>query len=492
MKGNIRMYKNLIAIEQNEMASYPPIEELLYPEEQYIELPFKFERFAANNYPFSMLRDCFKRMGFDSANIGTAKWNPLCEIISPGNSVLIKPNLVVDKNESGNGTECLYTQASVVAAVIPYVIKALNGDGTIIIADAPMQECNFEKLIDQSGYNSIIDYYLAHNIDIKLYDLRGLRTKVIHGIHQQEQTGRNGILVSLGDDSEHAELDTELIQRERVTNYDPDELSKHHNGEKHEYLVAKEALFADVIIGMPKPKSHRLAGATISMKNFVGIATRKEYLPHHRIGDKPSSGDEYNRKSLLLRLNSILLDKKNKLMTRKNYSISQFVLFLSKACSWTDRNIGTKEQNRVGAWYGNDTIWRTIMDLNRIVTYTDKHGIMQNSKQRTVIVVADMITIGEHEGPCYPEPYNAGIIAVGTNQVMFDETIATLMGFDTLKMPLFRNVRNDNRFRLVDDSIAMITSNNPKWDKKYFSDFHGAETMKVEPTAGWKGHIELE
>lgn len=35
-----------------------------------------------------------------------------------------------------------------------------------------------------------------------------------------------------------------------------------------------------------------------------------------------------------------------------------------------------------GSRYGNDTIWRKIIDLNRIMIYADQNGIMTDKVQR--------------------------------------------------------------------------------------------------------------
>ncbi len=75
----------------------------------------------------------------------------------------------MNKNHNKFGRElCLYTHPSVVAAVIDYVIIALNGIGIVIIGDAQMQECDFNYLLKDSGYHLLIDYYKEKKIDIEI------------------------------------------------------------------------------------------------------------------------------------------------------------------------------------------------------------------------------------------------------------------------------------------------------------------------------------
>lgn len=484
-----------VSIEKEENVKYPKKEEMLYPNKQYEELPFKYERISENNKIFEMVRESFHRLKMDNENYGTKKWNPFVEIIKEGNTVLLKPNLVLEKNHGGFGEECLYTNPSIVAAVIPYILKALNGKGKIIVADAPVQSCDFKKLINESGYKNLIDYYKEKQVNIELKDLRGLISKEENGILKQEIVKENdgGILVDIATESEHAKLNKNDLNKIRITNYNPHELLKHHNENKHEYLISKEALEADVIIDMPKPKAHRKAGVTISLKNFVGVNTRKEYLPHHRFGDKEHGGDEYKRKSILLVISSKLLDISNILKSSKKYTIGNIICKCAIACERIDKKFFSKEENREGSWYGNDTIWRTIIDINKIIKYADKQGNLKEKEQRKIFAIADMIVVGEKEGPLLPYPKYAGMIAMGENLVCFDEIVATIMGLDIKKIQLFKHTREKRKYPLVEDNeYGIIISNDNALNNKTIEQITKNEAINIEPSSGWKGHIELE
>lgn len=63
----------------------------------------------------------------------------------------------------------------------------------------------------------------------------------------------------------------------------------HHVG-VHQYLLAKAVLEADVVINLPKLKTHKKAGVTCALKNLIGIHGNKEYSPHHRVGDPRPEG----------------------------------------------------------------------------------------------------------------------------------------------------------------------------------------------------------
>lgn len=483
-----------ISIEKYNDVNYPSKNEMLYPNKNYIELPFEFENYSENNKIFEMVRDGLKDLKMDIENYGKKEWNPFKGIIKEDNNVLIKPNLVMHKNGAGFGEECLYTSPSLVAAIIPYIYKALNGKGKITIADAPMQSCDFQKLIEDSGYKELVQYYKNKGINIELKDLRGLISKEENGVLKQEISSENsgGVIVDLGKNSEHAKLDKKQLRKIRITNYNPDELLQHHNINKHEYFIAKEALEADVIIDMPKPKAHRKAGVTISLKNFVGINTRKEYLPHHRFGDKKHGGDEYEKNSLLLKISSRLLDLRNMLQYKKMYILAKIINKISNICERADKKFFSKEQNREGSWHGNDTIWRTIIDINRIIKYADKEGKLCDTPQRKIFAIADMIIVGEKEGPLLPSPKYGGIIAMGEDLVCFDEVVATILGLDINKIPLFQHLREKRKYPIVkENEHALIVSNSEKLNNKAISQITKEETINIEPSSGWKGYIEI-
>ncbi len=483
-----------ISIEKYNDVNYPSKNEMLYPNKNYIELPFEFENYSENNKIFEMVRDGLKDLKMDIENYGKKEWNPFKGIIKEDNNILIKPNLVMHKNGAGFGEECLYTSPSLVAAIIPYIYKALNGKGKITIADAPMQSCDFQKLIEDSGYKELVQYYKNKGINIELKDLRGLISKEENGVLKQEISSENsgGVIVDLGKNSEHAKLDKKQLRKIRITNYNPDELLQHHNINKHEYFIAKEALEADVIIDMPKPKAHRKAGVTISLKNFVGINTRKEYLPHHRFGDKKHGGDEYEKNSLLLKISSRLLDLRNMLQYKKMYILAKIINKISNICERADKKFFSKEQNREGSWHGNDTIWRTIIDINRIIKYADKEGKLCDTPQRKIFAIADMIIVGEKEGPLLPSPKYGGIIAMGEDLVCFDEVVATILGLDINKIPLFQHLREKRKYPIVkENEHALIVSNSEKLNNKAISQITKEETINIEPSSGWKGYIEI-
>lgn len=471
--------------------SYPDKNTLFRPSQRYPE--YIFDEIESNNKNeiYDMVREAFCLLGFDKENYGHSGWNPLGYLVKPGYTVLIKPNMVMERNLiPQNGTECLYTNPSVVAAIIDYVCIALKGKGKIIIGDAPMQECKFDLLLDQSGYSMLINWYKKHGVNIDIVDFRELKSSIEHGIHVQSiNENAKGKVIDLGDNSEFSVLKDGDYSKLRVTNYDPTILTQHHTSKKNEYYISDYVLNADVIINVPKPKSHRKAGATIAMKNLIGINVRKEFLPHHSIGSKSENGDEYLQKDKIHALRSKMLDKMNHNSFNGKIVKAQIERIIIKGLSMIKPPLDYKE----GSWYGNNTISKTIIDLNKILIYADKHGVMRDEQQRKILIVADMIVSGEKEGPVAPTEKQVGTIAIGTNQVCFDEAIATLMGFDISLIPTMSNARNVvGKYSLCKDQYPLYISNSEKINGKSIDDIRYDDTYKFEPTSGWKGHIELK
>jgi len=269
-----------------------PVNSLALPEERYPEYPWRDFKGNERNDVYRMVRDIFINIGLDKENIGKSNWNPLGDYIDSGNTVLIKPNLVKHINlaetDMKRGMECLITHPSITRCVFDYVCIALKGKGKIIIADAPIQDCNFDEMLNNSGYGELFEYIKSletEALKIEIGDLRG--TRRIREEKYRRQVDREdlqwpGCIVDIKDNSNF----TNVIKKSklRITNYHGRDTVAHHKDDKNEYCISEAALRADVIINLVKPKTHRIAGYTAALKNMIGINTRKEYLPHHRKG----------------------------------------------------------------------------------------------------------------------------------------------------------------------------------------------------------------
>ena len=153
--------------------------------------------------------------GLDAEHYGTAQWNPMGEWIKPGQTVLLKPNWVDHKNNNPNVDDnlaCLVTNPSVVRVVIDYVYIALKGSGRIIVADAPMQQCDLQQMFVTVGYDKLFDFYRnVVGVEIEVQDLRKYSiASISRGIFTAPSMTENSagsFVVQLDSLSMHAEND---------------------------------------------------------------------------------------------------------------------------------------------------------------------------------------------------------------------------------------------------------------------------------------------
>ena len=480
--------QNKLYVYRNENLSYPSEENGFSPSESFPE--YRFSTIAESRNPvYPAIRQSLYALGLDRAHYGTSEWNPFGEVIRSGNTVLIKPNLVRHQNPNG-GLDCLVTHPSVVRAVIDYCLIALKGSGHLIVGDAPVQSCDFESLLQNSGYQRLIEYYQAQGIDIEWVDFRGtISTHGKNGVLLQrsdKERHDKSKIVDLGKESAFYPLSSEEQKKLRITNYSSEEISKHHFGKRHEYCISDYVLCADVIMNIPKPKTHRKAGITACLKNMVGINVEKDYLPHHRKGGKKGGGDEYPKDTAFLRLQTSLNERIDNANAQQHYNAVRMWHTLQMGLSAWGKIIHQKKNNpyREGSWYGNDTIWRTISDLNRIVLYADKNGIMQKTPQRKMFCVADMVVAGQGEGPLAPTPNPMGTLILGEDAIGIDRTVAALFGLDFKAFPSINRVIFGEAFRL-ENRDSEIESNDPKLNAKKVGEVDYTGFSRVKLPSGW-------
>lgn len=462
------------------------------PPQKYPEYPYAEEvmQLNHNNQVYETIRNIFIACKFDWEHVGQKEWNPLGMYVLPGDTVLLKPNLVRDINVQEEnlqkGLDCMITHPSIVRVLFDYVYIALSGKGKIIIADAPVQGCDFKKLLENSGYGLLFKYFKEKETDNLKVDIADLRDTIIYWDNGRKRQKDNenrkykGVVIDLGTESYFQTIESK--KKLRVTDYAAEDTIAHHNNGKNEYCISSALLEADVVINIVKPKTHRIAGYTASLKNMVGICTRKEYLPHHRQGEKKKGGDEYGEGHLLWKyLNS----KGNDV---KNWALKRHYHFISDTANAFARKIGIaldhREVNRkkFGFWYGNDTIWRTILDVNRIVYYCNKDGVMQYDKQRTVLHFGDMIVCGEKEGPLHPSYKKVGGILFSDNPVAFDFCVTKLMGLDYQIFPTLINALNDRKLNTEAADEINLRSNRDEFSQRAIDI---TKNFGFELSSGW-------
>ncbi len=181
-------------------------------------------------------------------------------------------------------------------------------------------------------------------------------------------------------------------------------------------------------------------------KTLIGINGNKEYLPHHRVGGSKRGGDCYPGNGAVKRALEYLSDRQN---LTSSYAAGMLWRLLFAVFARTSRAQGDRTGTD-GSWSGNDTIWRTCLDLNRILLYGRSDGTMSDEIQRRVIHVADAVVAGQGNGPLAPQPLSLGLMLGGNNAAAMDWVGTHLLAYDPEKIALVRHAFDRFRWPIAD------------------------------------------
>jgi uncharacterized protein (DUF362 family) len=445
---------------------------------------------------YATVRESMHLLGLDPERFGTAQWNPLAGIVRPGDTVVIKPNLVREFRETHGGhDDCLITHGAVIRAAVDYVFIALSGKGRIVIADAPHSDADFDAVAAIAGLRELQAFYhRAAGFEVEVYDLRPERAEKIDGVivaHKALPGDPAGYArADLGARSAFAEIEP-LCKLLYGSEYDTSELYAHHRGGVHEYLISRTVLSADCVISLPKLKTHKKTGITVNMKNLVGINGNKNWLPHHREGTPSQGGDQFADDGLKRRVERSAVMRFKRLFPLLG-PLRPMVAGPIKAVGkrlFGDTNTGTI---RSGNWYGNDTTWRMVIDLNRILHYADANGVLHDRPLRRFFSVVDGIVAGEGNGPLDPTAKPCGVVVAGRNPVTVDLVCARLMGFDYRRLPVLNRALapHDRPLAMLRHDVVRMQSNNSRYEGPVAA-FRGP-ALAFRPHFGWRGAVECE
>ncbi len=473
------------------MISYPsgaPFD----PPEKFPELSSSIRRTDPANKVYSSLRRLLRQLGLDAERFGTPAWNPLGDLVRPGDHVVVKPNVVRHFHGASLGTEAIVTHGSVLRPVLDYVILALKGTGSITVGDSPLQYSDFGAAMESSGMAAVVREARGRaDVPIGLIDFRKERSEKRSGVivarvpNDGDPEGYQ--VVSLDARSRFSGAPVERTRRFRVTQYDPRTMALAHNQQTHAYLLPRTVLNSNVFINLPKLKTHQKAGITAAMKNLVGINGSKDWLPHHTTGAVTDGGDEYPNRSLRKRVVSYLFDR---IEGQKGRAPRRTLYLLERAVKATSKLAPFPDPYWEGSWHGNDTLWRMVHDLHRILFYSDAGGVIHDRPQRRYLALVDAVVAGEGEGPMRPTPRPTGLLLAGANPAAVDMVCCRLMGFDERKIPLLRHALGNGFHPGIPSTDAIdVRTETEAWKDPFH--LPRERTLRFRPPGGWIGSIEL-
>jgi len=213
-------------------------------------------------------------------------------------------------------------------------------------------------------------------------------------------------------------------------------------------------------------------------------------LPHYREGGPVEGGDQFGADGTRRRIERRVvagfkrwfpsLGVMRTLVARPAKSVGKRV--------FGDTNRGV---TRSGNWYGNDTTWRMVLDLNRILLYADAEGRLHHQPVRKCFSIVDGVVSGEGNGPLDATPKYSGVVLAGCNPLAVDLACARAMGFDYQRIPMLHRALSDHEFPLVTFDYGDVRgrSNDERFNRR-LAEMHGS-LLAFEPHFGWKGHIEV-
>lgn len=437
--------------------------------------------------------ELIEALGYDAELIYASLPDSVFTQVRPGDTVILKPNWVFESHKNRpDEWEYVITHPAVITAVLNKVLDRLNGSGKIVITDGPTTETNFARLLSRYPVALWQQSAAAAGVELSVLDLRDHEWEVKDEIVVRRSRLPGDPLgkteVDLQDDASEFWGHCKSKRGYYGADYDIAETNRAHDGHHNQYSVSRTVIDGDVFINLPKLKTHRKSGITCCLKNLVGINTYKNYLPHHSEGGPADGGDQFPVDNVNARIEGPLM------AFLKRYVLKNPVLArLLSPLNHAGRKIfgDTKQVVRSGNWYGNDTIWRMILDLNKVLFYATPDGGLRSKEGhvKRYIGIVDAVLGGEGHGPLAPEPVKMGYLFCGTNPAAIDAACASLMGFDPTKIPTIARAFQVRQYPLCDfgmsDVLLAFTGNSYR-----LSEIPSGLVVPFEPQFGWKGHIE--
>lgn len=477
---------NLVAIAACEPCY--PAEAPFHPSARYPESPFPEQ--GPRNEAYDAVRQALHLLGLDAPSFGSPQWNPLRGLVRPGDAVLLKPNWIRESHAQRDEWQQVITNGSVIRAVLDYVFLACEGRGRVLIADGPQTDSDFELIRRRTGIDTVAAYFRTKGFAIDVLDLRRDRW-----FQKGDVISRRVVLP--GDPAGYARIDVgadSAFEGRSLTgpfygaDYDSVETADYHGEGRHVYVLCRSVLEADVVINLPKMKTHKKTGVTLSLKNLVGINGYRNCLPHHTRGTPRDGGDEFPVTDVGHRVQGKAIHLFRRMLVAKGGTGGAWARAVKRLgrTVWGD----TERVIRSGNWSGNDTAWRMVLDLNKAFFHFGADGSRRSVPVRYFSLV-DGVIGGDRNGPSSPDAVQSGVVVAGANPVAVDTVAATIMGFDFRRLPVLSEAWKASGLPLVSSTPEALEcrSNRAAWNGSV-ARLLLAPHLGFRPHFAWAGTME--
>jgi len=352
----------------------------------------------------------------DALDLGPSD-NPLRELIHPGDTVLIKPNMI-------SAIAPAYTRPEIVRPLIDMAICA--GAKKIHVGDGSTSFVYTEKCYEDTGYRAMISALSRKHPEVS-----------ISLVNLNDRTAWRWVLL---DEEDSFFYNSGYRDRDLMSNKKAIYKSPYYNTADPyginpkkrcmgAYAFSEYVLNADVVINVPKLKSHRVMVMTGCLKAHVGSVVASTF-----------SDTEWNAERI------------------PHY------------------------QRGWDLFFDNDVLWRVCYDLNHIIIYGDKKGVLQPEPQRRYLNVVDAIIGGERsnvpKGGIASARSNA--IIAGEDPLAVDCVVSRIMGYDYRFIPTIKNLLAKPNVKIgtgdwerilvvadaINEEINDLYAFNKKWKKE--------------------------
>lgn len=411
--------------------------------------------------------------------------------------IVLKPNWVLHETDPAFPIRALVTDARVIEAAVRACLDIFPQAESVLVGDCPLQSADWPKMCAQSGLAEVIDRLGKLSPKITFRDLRKDVFAQVDGSFLAASDVEHGDprgyrIVALGTRS-HLEPISDQADQFAVNDYSASVTASNHRRGQHNYFVSQSLLDADLVINLPKWKTHQKSGITCALKNLVGINGDKAYLPHFRRGAPKWGGDEYRDENRWLYWAQTTLREKLQKRNRIIFKLLKPGWELLKKLRGIETRMPDpsrppkKFYAASGGWYGNETIWRMIYDLNLIIQSADAEGRLHAAPQRHYFCIVDGLVSGEGNGPLQPLPRDTDWLAFGGDPFALDCALAHFMGFAAGKIPL---LAHRNEFAGADWGKFELAELAAELDGQKIRVRDSALNFQFVPPPGWRNHIE--
>ena len=357
------------------------------------------------------------RAGSDGARAGTADWNPLGELVQPGDRVVLKPNFVSNKNFhqrlSGEHLACLVHTGGGAAAADRLCAAGGWAAGACRSSMPRSRAANVDEVLRALGVQDHATRpYRAAGHAVEFLDLRDFCIKAAHAARQRAGGGARPLNLGSGCGSpcrrsrHYAVVDLGA----RLSFADVPERSCAPGL----FIAPIRIRRCRIIVGrhlLPKTAGCRRGSSPspsfgrrtrsrrdLSLKSAIGLCNQKYWLPTTRWAPPPKGRRVPLPAALSVRL-------RNQLQRSRRCRRRLTITFAGGAGS-----VVAQPQNGMPRWLtssrargeGNDTIWRTTLDLCHLLHFVDREGRLRDTPQRRHLALVDGILGGEGKGRWQP------------------------------------------------------------------------------------------